>query len=65
MVVRSKDGKFPMVLDLPDQGVKETFRNGADIEKFFEEESDLWRKLLAEVANLTLFGVNVPNATGQ
>jgi hypothetical protein len=65
MVVRSKDGKFPMVLDLPEQGVKETFREGSDIEKFLRDEVALWRKLVSDVSDLTLFGTNVPIVAGQ
>lgn len=65
MVVKSKDGKFPMSFVLPHQGVKEYFRNGTDIEKFFEEEAALWSRLASEATNLHLFGSNVLAVAGM
>jgi hypothetical protein len=64
MPVKSEDGTFPIVLELPTQGVKQTFRNSEDVQTYFDREAELWTDLNQWVAGDPLTGINIAQAAG-
>ena len=65
MPISNKDEGFPIVLAMPTQGVKETFRDGANVVQFFQEEARLWREIGKPGSPHPLVGTHVANIAGQ
>ena len=65
MPVKSEDGTFPIVLELPTQGVKQAFRKREDAQAFFEREADLWNELHQWTHGDPLVGMNIAQVAGM
>lgn len=64
MPVKSEDGTFPIVLVLPTQRVKQTFRKSEEALSFFNKEAELWNDLNQWVSRDPLTGMNIAQAAG-
>lgn len=65
MPVRSKDGDFPIILDVPFQGVRRTFQELQELLDFLQEEVRAWDAISQHLGNSRLFGIEPSLLVGR